>query len=118
MPVDMRAKQSKTAGTSFDWDGDTVNITYFPKRFTPALAMALQSVMSASEVKDGKVVNAVITPDGMRSLCEIVLRLVATWDVMDGAEPYPLSLASLMELDITFLGQCVASIQEAIGANP
>jgi len=118
MPLQVRKFTAQTQETTLKVDEDTVELTFYPKRYTPALVADLQAVMGNAVIKDGKVVSAELTPDGVAGLTRIVCRLVAKWGLMDGEAMYPLTLEAVGELPIIFLAEVIGTIQEALDMDP
>jgi hypothetical protein len=130
MPISLRKLAGTTAQTSFEYAGETVNLTYYSDRYTPALVgdlMALAAMggidpnelalMEAGASRFQEIVGW--TPKALSAIIDALVTLVAAWDVEgDDGEPYPITHESLSVLPFTFLTEVLTAVQAATSAMP
>lgn len=100
MPISLADLTTATRLVAVEYDGQTVNVTYYPGRLTPAVEARLNQA------------NADNRPAG--GVADELARIVAGWDVLDEkGKPAPVTADLLRDLPTRFL----LALVSAIGAD-
>jgi hypothetical protein len=107
MPITASKIANNSAQVTLRYGEDTVNITYYPGRFTERTYAQLQAFDAASS---GQMV------EGLGSLNDVLAHLIKDWDVLedDGVTMFPLSVDRLSELPIVFRVQVLGAVMRDI----
>jgi len=54
----------------------------------------------------------------LSTMCKLIEKIVVSWDLMDGDQPYPVTFEALSRLPVQFLSAIVQAITEDMRPNP
>lgn len=112
----------RVASTSFEYDGETVNLRFYPERLTPVLMSQIAEVAGLADLKpeEAATVSAMsrvfgMTEPALAAIIDVVCTLLESWDVQgDDGKPYPITHENLQVLPIPFLLVVMSAMQEAM----
>ena len=104
MPLDISALAAKTRAVSVVWDGETIEVTYKVAELTPAYQSMLAKINTRNMEQDAQ--------------WEIVLRILKSWDIVDGGKPAPIARETFAKLPTSLLMAIINALIEDINPNP
>lgn len=98
--VALNNMKARTKVLTVEWDGEAVDVSYFPNAVTPAL---LESVMDAAEKEDMSILGTMLEP------------ILDWWDITenDGGPRVPTDAETIRNIPMSFLTKLQKTIQEA-----
>jgi hypothetical protein len=118
----------KLASVSFGYADETVNVSFYPSRYTPKLLAQLMDVASLGDYTADKI-NAKLEAEGLGALgglshaldaiADVLSTLLAGWDLMDeetGA-PYPTTREALRGLPFDFLSAVLGAVSDVMSPS-
>jgi hypothetical protein len=117
MPITLEKLFSATNETSFEYEGETVNVTWAPSRYTGEMddlaakidqeteenAAALTELLDDDDKRGAMNLIATIRHTSRLTTRRFLAALLVTWDVLDGKDPLPTDEATLAKLPPEFL---------------
>jgi len=100
MAVALSNMKARTKLISVNWDGESVDVSYYPHRVTPEL---LEKVTSAADQDNLDVLGVMLEP------------VLEWWDILEeeGGPRLPTDAATIKTIPMSFLGKLQEAIQEA-----
>lgn len=131
MPITLEKLFSRTVSSSFEWDGETVNLVWSPARYTGEMydlaekmdreireAQDAIAELEETEESEANRLLAQARQIDRRGVRRFLSQLLVSWDVMDGKKPYPTDEEALLRLDPDFLGRAFLALGEENKADP
>ncbi|HEY8818411.1 MAG TPA: hypothetical protein VIM25_06290 [Candidatus Limnocylindrales bacterium] len=132
MPITLDKLFSATVSSSFEYMGETVEMTWAPARYTGEMADLAEKLDADIEATQAEIDEAVAEEDGRKAMRlriraqqldrktvrRFLSALLVSWDVLDGKKPFPTDEASLAKLDPSFLAAAFTSLGEENRPDP
>lgn len=115
-----------TTDTEFDWEGETVHLTYRTNAITPRHNRLIsrfqriyqQSLSTKEDVPEDELVSDEEAGKMTEELASMLASWIVSWDVMDGRKMYPITEDSMLDLPIGFIFALFGAIVSSNRPNP
>jgi len=91
-------------------DGETLVFTYRPGAFTPALLEKFETLRGKGDTAS--------FADLANAITDILLGVLISWDLTDGAKPVPVTKAGLREVPLDVLQAVLTAVNREQSPNP
>lgn len=104
MPLEIGDLATKTRPVPVEWMGEEIEVVYKVAELTPAYQSTLQKINTKNLDQEEQ--------------WEIILKILASWDITEGGLPAPLAKKTFAKLPTSLLMAIVNALIEDINPNP
>lgn len=105
MGIDLAALRQKSKPLAVPFGDDVVSIEYYPGKVTPEYQTKIKRLRSARDDADEA------------EQWEVLLAVVAKWDITDGGRPVPLDASGMNTVPTSILGEILSAVLEDMAPN-
>ena len=105
MALNIATLADKRASLSFEFEGETINATYYPHKITPEFRVRLGQIEDAEGTSE----------EDRDANAQMLSMILVEWDVMAGDEPFPPTYENLMLAPQALIGRTIAEINVELG---